>query len=174
MLITALAWEITPGIALVMPLAWMQWRRSPWAMAWAVTTLFAVMEMWQAEHRLGLVRAWEIAYWRDIGALKQERQQSHQPPPTPGGGDILFPPATGLAAQPPYAQFQSDYGFRHELARNNRIASEGSTTTSDVLSWPWFAHSGNGMFARRSQSDQITSSVELPYRSRTNTPLHFT
>lgn len=80
MLITALAWAITAGIALAMPWALWSARRTPWALAWAVTALFAVMEMWMAEYRLKLIGAWEAAYWRDTKELQRQVQELRQSP----------------------------------------------------------------------------------------------
>lgn len=76
-------WAITGGIAmaisLVLVLAWSsQWELLPWATAWIVMALFGAMEMWQAEHRLGMARAWKSAYFRDTDLLQKRIQQLRQ------------------------------------------------------------------------------------------------
>jgi hypothetical protein len=122
MLITALAWAITAGIALVLPLAWMQWPRSPWAMAWIVTALFAVMEMWQAEYRLGLSRAWEVAYWRDIESLQRqpsETIQSSQSRFQFFGDDAAFHPLSNQAALGLLVPSASCDGLSNELSQSS-------------------------------------------------------
>ena len=83
MLITVLAWVITAGVATALPFAWVRAWRSPWvrpwAMAWALTAMFGVMEMWQAEYRLGLAVAWASAYSRAADRLQKCQQLGSTP-----------------------------------------------------------------------------------------------
>lgn len=72
MLITALAWAITVGLRRLRP-SW----RSPWA--WFLRAMFAAMEMWEAEYRLGMAQAWKSAYLRSFEELRQCQRQPLQP-----------------------------------------------------------------------------------------------
>jgi hypothetical protein len=92
-LITALAWAITAGIASAVP--WVLWksRANGWALAWAVTAYFAVQETWLAEgwHRHAL--DWENAYWRDTGELQRQMRELSQglpAQPQSENGDSTF------------------------------------------------------------------------------------
>jgi hypothetical protein len=76
-LVTVAALVITVAVLVAIPLvlvkAWRLESQMPFALAWTVTALFAVQEMWMAEYRLGMAKAWKSAYSRCIAEC-QNRQ----------------------------------------------------------------------------------------------------
>jgi hypothetical protein len=124
-LTTVLAVAISAGTATAVP--WVLWRARArsWALAWSVTALFAVTEMWMAEYRLGLATAWETAYWRDIVqqpvGQEQERQSLQSRYSNAYFGDQALSELTQFAQKPHEFGYVRFFGQTQIVGqRNNR------------------------------------------------------